>query len=127
MLSRHAVLSRPILSGPHAVLCCAVCREAGTIEVELEQLKGSVMALTVAANSSAEGETYRELADALLRVRGWLLSPTTFPCMFRRWWYASSCSAVVHVLPSANNLNTNAGDAVFVHLGQAQLSEMLVV
>lgn len=50
------------------MLCCAVVREAGTIEVELEQLKGSVMALTVAANSSAEGETYRELADALLRV-----------------------------------------------------------
>lgn len=39
------------------------------MEVELEMLKGSVMALVVAANTSAEGDTYRELSDALLRVR----------------------------------------------------------
>jgi hypothetical protein len=39
------------------------------MEIELEQLKGSVMALVVAANSSAEGQTYRELSDAVLRVR----------------------------------------------------------
>jgi hypothetical protein len=39
------------------------------MEIELEQLKGSVMALVMAANSSAEGETYRELSDAVLRVR----------------------------------------------------------
>lgn len=46
------------------------CREAGTIEIELEQLKGSVMSLVMAANSSAEGDTYRELSDAVLQVKG---------------------------------------------------------
>jgi hypothetical protein len=38
------------------------------MEVELEMLKGSVMALVVAANTSAEGDTYRELSDAMLKV-----------------------------------------------------------
>jgi hypothetical protein len=41
------------------------------MEVELEQLKGSVMSLVMAANSSAEGDTYRELSDAMLQVCVW--------------------------------------------------------
>jgi hypothetical protein len=51
-------------------MCCGKlrCREAGTMEVELEMLKGSVMALVVAANTSAEGDTYRELSDSMLKV-----------------------------------------------------------
>jgi hypothetical protein len=40
------------------------------MEVELDTLKSSVMSLVVAANSSSEGDTYRELSDALLQV-GW--------------------------------------------------------
>lgn len=40
------------------------------MEIELEQLKGSVMSLVMAANSSAEGDTYRELSDAVLQVNG---------------------------------------------------------
>lgn len=53
-----------------AVLCCAVAlfREAGSMELELEQLKGSVMALIMAANTSAEAEPYRELSDAIVKV-----------------------------------------------------------
>lgn len=39
------------------------------MELELESLKSSVMSLTLAANSSAEGEHYRELADAAMKVR----------------------------------------------------------
>ena len=39
------------------------------MEVELEMMKASVMALTVAANCSAEGDTYRALADAVMQVR----------------------------------------------------------
>lgn len=78
------------------MLCCAVHREAGTIEVELEQLKGSVMALTVAANSSAEGETYRELADALLRVRDWL--PLCHP-LVQALVVCKACCSRVQVLP----------------------------
>jgi hypothetical protein len=58
------------------------------MEIELEQLKGSVMALVMAANSSAEGETYRELSDAVLRVR-----PAAAPL---RWpWTASFCTSSV--------------------------------
>jgi hypothetical protein len=89
------------------MLCSAVRREAGTIEVELEQLKGSVMALTVAANSSAEGETYRELADALLRVR-------VFGCAcfnyihVRALLECKACCMGVQVLPWANSLNTTS-------------------
>lgn len=39
------------------------------MEVELDVLKNSVMALLTAANCSAEGDTYRALSDAVLQVR----------------------------------------------------------
>lgn len=49
------------------------------MEIELEQLKGSVMSLVMAANSSAEGDTYRELSDAVLQVKD-LATHERTPC-----------------------------------------------
>lgn len=71
------------------------------MEVELEMLKGSVMALVVAANTSAEGDTYRELSDAMLQVRpghqhtppGCCHMHVSATCCLP--WYARECGILI--------------------------------